>query len=194
MIVAASKTSYTPEDLLTMPDGNRYELVDGQLVELNVSMWSSFVAGVIFAIVRDYCYAHRLGWPFPEGTAFQCFAAFPNMVRKPDFSFIRLSRLTVQEAQARGHGRVVPDLAVEVMSPNDLAYEVDEKVSRYLEAGVPLVWVVNPEQHTVEIHRAGGTGTILRENDELTGEDILPGFRCRVGDFFVPPEGAPVAP
>jgi Uma2 family endonuclease len=173
-----------------MPEGKHYELVDGQLVELNVSMWSSFVAGTIFGLLRNHCLPNELGWPFPEGTSYQCFAAFPNMVRKPDVSFIRLNRLTIQQAQAEGHGSVVPDLVVEVLSPNDIAYEVDQKVHLYLSTGVPLVWVVNPEQRTVEVHRASTTGTILRVNDEVTGEEIIPGFRCRVGEFFVAPAGA----
>jgi Uma2 family endonuclease len=189
-MIATAKTRYTPADLLTMPDGKRYELVDGQLVELNMSMWSSHVAGIIHWLLTTYCRDKRLGWTFPEGTSYQCFAAFPNMVGKPDCSFIRLNRLTIQQAQAEGHGSVVPDLVVEVISPNDIAHEVDQKVHLYLTAGVALVWVVNPEQRTVAVHRAATTGTILRENDEVSGEEVVPGFRCRVGDFFVAPAGA----
>jgi Uma2 family endonuclease len=95
----------------------------------------------------------------------------------------------LEQATTEGHCPIAPDLAVEVVSPNDTAYEIDEKVREFLDAGVPLVWVVNPEQRTVEIHRANGFGTILRENDEISGEDVIPGFRCRVGDFCQPPAG-----
>lgn len=190
MSMATAKTQYTPQDLLTMPDGDRYELVDGHLVEIKVSVWSSYVAGSIYCTLHTYCEKDRLGWVLPGGTAYQCFAAFQNMVRKPDVSFVCLSRMTVQQAQAEGHCPVVPDLVVEVLSPNDLVYEVDQKVRQYLDAGVRLVWVVNPEQRTVEVHRVAGTGTILRENDEVTGEDVVTGFRCRVSDFFVAPTGA----
>jgi Uma2 family endonuclease len=69
------------------------------------------------------------------------------------------------------------------------AYEVDVKVQELLDAGTPLIWVVNPERRTVAIHWASGTGTILRENDEIDGEAVLPGFRCRVAEFFQPPAG-----
>ena len=82
---------------------------------------------------------------------------------------------------------------IEVISPNDTAYEVDEKVQLYLDAGTRLVWVVNPQQRTVEVHRPTSLGSILREQDELTGEDVVPGFACRVGDFFAPPPGAVAA-
>jgi Uma2 family endonuclease len=192
MSTAAVKTRYTPEDLLRMPDGDRYELVDGQLVELNVSTWSSYVAGLIFQTLFAFCRQHRLGWVFPPDTSFQCFPQATEMVRKPDVAFIRLGRLSLQQA-SEGHCPVVPDLAVEVLSPNDTAYEVDAKVRLYLDAGVRLVWVVNPQQRTVEVHRPTSLGSILREQDDLTGEDVVPGFGCRVGDFFEPPPGAGAA-
>jgi len=189
MITVATEKCYTPEDLLTMPDGQFYELVDGRLVERKMSIWSSYVAGVIFHLLNSYCLEHRLGWVLPEGTSFRCFPALPGRVRKPDVAFIRLQRLSLEQATTEGHCPIAPDLAVEVVSPNDTTYETDEKVREFLDAGVPLVWVVNPEQRTVEIHRATGTGTILRENDEIGGEDVIPGFRSRVGDFSLPPAG-----
>jgi Uma2 family endonuclease len=190
MSTATAKARYTPEDLLRMPDGNRYELVDGQLVELNVSIWSSYVAGVIHRILSLYCLANRLGWVLPEGTTFQCFQREPELVRKPNVSFIRRERLSLAQATVEAHCPVVPDLMVEVVSPNDTAYEVDEKVQLYLDAGTRLVWVVNPQRRTVAVHRPTSLGTILREQDELTGEDVVPGFRCQVRDFFEPPPDA----
>jgi len=189
MITVSNEKCYSPQDLLTMPEGKFYELVDGRLVERKMSIWSSYVAGIIFQLLNTFCREHRLGWVFPEGTSFQCFPMHPNLVRKPDVSLIRLHRLSLAQATTEGHCPVAPDLAVEVVSPNDTAYEIDEKVRDFLHAGVPLVWVVNPEQRTVEIHRAGGMGAILRENDEISGEDVVPGFRCRVGDFTQLPPG-----
>lgn len=189
MITVATEKRYTPQDLLTMPDGKFYELVDGRLVEHKMSFWSSYVAGVISHLLNSYCREHRLGWVLPEGTSFQCFPALPGRVRKADVSFIRLQRVSLAQATTEGHCPVAPDLAVEVISPNDTAYEIDEKVREFLDAGVPLVWVVNPEQRTVKIHRASGPGAILRENDEISGEDVISGFRCRVGDFTLPPPG-----
>jgi Uma2 family endonuclease len=189
MSTVTSPPRYTPGDLLKMPDGDRYELVNGQLVERTMSAWSSYVGGELHARVRDYCQTNKAGWPLPEGTSYQCFRDNPSCVRKADVSFIEASRMSLAQATAEGYLTIVPDLAVEVLSPNDLAYEVDEKVQEFLRAGARLVWVVNPQAHTVEVHRPRGTGTILRETDELDGEDVLPGFRCRVGDLFVPPAG-----
>jgi Uma2 family endonuclease len=189
MITVATEKRYTPQDLLTMPDGDFYELVDGRLVERKMSIWSSYVAGMIFHLLNSFCREHHLGWVLPEGTSFQCFPAYPGKVRRPDTAFIRLQRLSLAQATTEGHCSVAPDLAVEVVSPNDTVYEIDEKVREFLDAGVPLVWVVNPDQRTVAIHRAGGVSVILRENDEISGEDVIPGFRCRVGDFTAPPPG-----
>jgi Uma2 family endonuclease len=170
-----------------MPDGDRYELVDGQLVERRMSLWSSYVSGEIYALVRAFCRAKGLGWVLPEGTGYQCFPDAPDKVRKPDTSFISKERMPLERASEEGFIRVAPDLAVEVISPNDTAYEVDEKVQAYLRAGVRLVWVVNPDARAVAVHRQTEIGDILRESDELTGEEVLPGFRCRVSELFVPP-------
>jgi Uma2 family endonuclease len=188
MATVASQTRYTPEDLLKMPDGDRYELVDGQLVEHNMSYWATYVAVEILARLRDYCHAHNLGWVSAE-TSFQCFPDAPDKVRRPDGSFIRLGRISLEQATAEGHTTVAPDLSIEIISPTDSMYEVQEKVQEYLRAGVPLVWIVNPQSRIVEIYRSKGKGTILQESDELDGEDVVPGFRCRVGDLFKPPAG-----
>ncbi len=187
MSTMAAKAHYTPEDLLTMPDGDRYELIDGQLVERTMSTLASYVAGQVLWLLQSFCARNRLGWVFPEGITYQCFPAAPGQVRKADTSFIRLDRLSAAQATEEGHCPIAPDLAVEVLSPNDLAYEIDRKVREFLAAGVKLVWVVNPEVRTVQVHRPEGAGAILHEQDELSGEDVLPGFRCRVGEFFILP-------
>lgn len=84
-----------------------------------------------------------------------------------------------------GHIQVAPDLAVEVVSPNDNHQDLMQKLEDYFSAGIPLVWVVEPELRSVTIYEQGGeTIRRLREADELTGGDVLPGFRCVVGQLF----------
>jgi Uma2 family endonuclease len=172
-----------------MPDGDRYELVRGQLRERKMSTWCSYVAGRIHLRLGDLCVTHRRGWVFPEGTSYQCFPHDPSRVRRPDVSFIAANRLSASQAAAEGHCSIYPDLAVEVVSPHDLAYEVNEKVADFLEAGTPLVWVVHPKSRTVEVHRPGHDGIILHADRELDGGEVLPGFCCRVGDLFELPPG-----
>lgn len=79
---------------------------------------------------------------------------------------------------------MAPDLAVEVLSPGDLAHEIVAKVEEYLAAGVQLVWIVDPEARVVDIYRPDNSNRRLRENDSLDGDTVLPGFRCRVMDMF----------
>jgi hypothetical protein len=93
-----------------------------------------------------------------------------------------------------GWARIRPDLAFEVVSPNDLVEELDEKLADYEKAGVPLIWVIYLGSRTVLVYRADGTVSRWHEGDELSGEDVIPGFRCRVRDILPTPEpGAEVA-
>ena len=130
---------------------------------------------------------HKLGWVFPADNSYQCFPDAPDKVRRPDVSFIVLGRLPAEQLP-EGHITIAPDLAVEVVSPNDRAYDIDHKVEEYISAGVRLVWVISPAGRTVRVHRADGTVALLGQKDELDGEDVLPGFSCAVCELF-PPAG-----
>lgn len=186
----ATKTHYTPEDLLELPDAVSWELVDGQLVERTMSELSSYIGGRLFHRLMGHCEPAGLGWVFPADAGYQCFPDRPNKVRKPDASFIRRERLP-DGPHAREFTRIAPDLAVEVVSLNETVYDTDEKIQEYLDAGVGLIWEVNPEARTVTVHRADGTVNRLREDDELSGEDVVAGFHMKVGDLFLPlPEPA----
>lgn len=181
---------YTPEDLLSMPDGDHFELVDGQLVETDMGAEASWIAGELYALLRAFNLEARLGWVLPGDIGYLCFPEEPARVRKPDASFIRFGRLRGEQIP-KGHIPIAPDLAVEVVSPNDLYYEVQRKVGEYRRAGVREVWVVNPETRTVEVFRADGSVAWLHEEDELSSEAVLPGFRCGVAELFARPAGAP---
>jgi Uma2 family endonuclease len=183
----ATKTHFTPEDLLAMPDSKSYELVGGQLVERKMGVESSWVAGRLHSWLDRFCQEHEIGWALLPDTGYQCFPHDPDLVRKPDVSFVRYGRFP-GGVLPKGWANIHPDLAVEVVSPNDTAYELDEKLEDYRKAGVPLIWVVNPNSRTVRIHRADGSVAYLREDEELSGEDVIPGFRCRVREFLPMPE------
>lgn len=147
----AIKTDCTPEDLLTLPDGDRYELVDGRLVERHRSAPG---------LVEDA----SMGW-------------------LSDLVATRLAARLTRFCDEHGL-RFPPDLAVEVLSPNDLGEEVEQKVLEYLRSGLRLVWVISPATRTARVVRADGTTAWLREDGELDGEKVVPGFRCRLADLF----------
>lgn len=180
--------TWTPEELLSLPDRKRYELVNGQLVELPMGFESGRIGTRLIQLLANHCYEQRLGWVLGGDVGFQCFPDDPNRVRRPDAAFVDKHRLSAAD-EPKGHCRLAPDLAAEVVSPQDLSVDVSRKVEEYLAAGVRLVWVIHPSTRRIDVHRRDGTGVILRATDELNGEDVLPGFIHRVAELFLPPPG-----
>jgi Uma2 family endonuclease len=183
MTALAERKTCTPEDLLAMPDGDRYELVDGELVEKEMGSEASWIGLQICRRLAEFAEDAGLGRVLPADASYQCFAEDPERVRRPDASFIPRDRLPGNRIP-RGHILAVPALAVEVISPRSFFSEVRVKVDEYLRAGVQQVWIVDPNTRTIEVIRPDGSATLLRAADQLTGEDLLPGFRCPVSDLF----------
>ncbi|HJZ91786.1 MAG TPA: Uma2 family endonuclease [Gemmataceae bacterium] len=171
-----------PDDLLQMPDGESYELVDGRLVEKNMGAESDRIALRLGGRIDRYCDVHKMGFAFGAQTGFRCFPSRPRLVRKPDVSMVLRARLP--EGAPKGDILISPDFAVEVVSPNDTYEEVEAKVNEYLSAGVRLVWVISPTAKTVLIRRPDKSSAALDINDVLNGEDVLPGFTCPVAELF----------
>ena len=172
----------TPENLLELDDWHRFELIDGQLVERNMGGQSSRTAQVINRLIDNYADNQRLGLVFTADCGYQIFTD-PHKVRVPDGSFIARGRLP-NDQPPPGHVRIPPDLVVEVVSPNDLAWMIDEKVADFLAAGVRVVWVVYPATRTVHVYRPGAEAKRLTAGETLSGEDVLPGFACAVAQLF----------
>jgi Uma2 family endonuclease len=180
----STTTLVTAEQLLHMPrDGHRYELVAGELRKMAPAGWEhGDVGGWLNVLMAEYIRTNRPGKIFLAETGF-LLSRGPDTVRAPDIAFIRKDHLPAERPlQAFWPGP--PDLAVEVVSPGDTYREVAEKVEAWLAAGAMLVWVVDPQWRTVTVHRPGAELRTLTEKDELSGEDVLPGFRCRVGEIF----------
>jgi len=185
VLAALPATKLTPDDLLRLPDGGKgFELVGGEFRELNVSYLSTYIAGEVFGQLRDHVRPRGLGWVSPEGVSYRCFPHEPGKVRRADVSFHALGRLTAARAEAEGFCTVVPDLVVEVVSPNDLADDVNEKRIEWLAAGARLVWVVHPVQQTIHAYRADGTVGLFARADTLTADPVLSDFRTPVADLF----------
>lgn len=177
------KDGYTAEDLLRLNSDHTYELVDGKLLEKNMGAEAGVIAANLIALLRAHTRGQGLGWISTDDCGFQLFAGKPNRVRKPDVSFIRRGRLP-DDRIPRGNVALHPDLAVEIVSPNDLAEDVEARINDYLQAGTPLLWVVYPNVRSVHIFRPDGTANRRREGEELIGEEVLPDFRCPVNEIF----------
>ena len=191
--MSAALSMITPEELLQMGDvGKGYELVNGKLKKLNVSARSSRIGGQIYRQLEDYARSHTPCWVFPPETGFRCFVTHQSRVRKPDTSLIALERLSREEYEEDGFIEVVPDLIVEVVSPNDNAEDLEIKIEEWLEAGVKVLWEIYPARRTVRVHRVNHPIAKLFANDTLTCPELLPGFACTVADLFrLPGEPAP---
>jgi Uma2 family endonuclease len=77
---------------------------------------------------------------------------------------------------------------VEVLSPNDTTYELNVKLEDYRKAGVPLIWVIDPNSRVAMVHRGDGSVSHLSEDQEFSGEDVIPGFRCKLREILLPSE------
>lgn len=173
----------TPEQLAAMPNDKDFELVDGHLSELNMGNKSSWVAFELAVRLREWVRANRLGWVFASDTGYRLDPQRPNLVRKPDVSFVRFGRLPNEEP-ADTYDQLAPDLVAESISPNDTFLEVEEKIEEYLAVGVRLVWIINPDLRTLKIYRLDGTTGLLRNGDVIDGENVVPGFRCQLAEIF----------
>ena len=183
---APAAAGVEPDDLLGM-DG-LFELVDGHLREKRMGFDAGETTVNLTLSLGGHVKAHRLGKVVSKVT-FGCFPAEPAQVRRPDVAFVAAARLA--DVPGRGHVPVRPDLAVEVLSPEDGVYELDAKLADYQSAGIPLVWVFNPEQRTVRVYHPDGSARLLTAADTLDGGGVLPGFAAVVGNLFPPPAPPP---
>lgn len=174
----------TADDLLALPDdGSRYELVEGKLICMPPASYRSGVVALnLGSAITMYVRQHRLGICSGADGGVRL-RAEPDTVRAPDISFIRTDRVPPEGLEA-GYFPGAPDLAVEVLSPSDRYPEVQRKVQEYLDAGTPLVWVLDPESRSATVMRADGRSTYLGSDGLLDGEDILPGLRIALTDVW----------
>ncbi len=166
--------------------GKGYELIDGRLREKGMGAESSEVQCQLSFLLKLWVRSTMLGKVYESECMYRCFPNHPDRVRKPDVSYVRLDRLP-EGRSPRGILELVPDFAAEVLSPNDKAVDVFEKLADYRAAGISVVWVLNPDLRTVEVRTADGSIQEFREGDELIGDPVLPGFRVRVEDLFPTP-------
>ena len=185
-MTAPATRVYTWEDALKLPRGERYEVINGELRERQMSFRSSEIAMAIGYLLGAWMRAGHPGWVTGEAGGFTIFPWTAGDVRMPDVAYTSRNRApTIPE---KGWLDVVPEFAVEVVSPNDLASDVDEKAQDYIRAGVPLVWVVYPRTKTVVVYRPGLPQTSFGTGDLITGGDVLPGFEVKVDELFDFPE------
>jgi Uma2 family endonuclease len=173
----------TAEELLRMrDDGWKYELVAGRLLKMTPPGGvHGAVAVRLGAAIAAFVDVNRLGIVFVE-TGFKL-ANNPDTVRGPDVAVVVRNRIPATGIP-KGYWQGAPDLAVEVLSPDDLRSEISEKIEQYLETGARQVWVVEPSARRVTVYRPGASPQVLCETDTLDGGDLLPGFEYPIARVF----------
>jgi Uma2 family endonuclease len=161
-----------------------FEWVDGQLVEKPMGAEASVVGGRLLTRLLDHAEANKLGFVFNSECSYQFTVQGKRQVRKPDLSFIARGRLPGDRVP-RGNVTIPPDLGVEVVSPNDVAEDLEKRISELFAFGTKLIWVVYPETRTVYVLRSDGTAARLSETQDLSGESVVPGFSCPIANLFI---------
>jgi Uma2 family endonuclease len=174
----------TAEEFARMPsppDGSRQELIQGVVVTMPPP--GGVHGGCCSRIDRRlgaYVESNNLGHVCVNDTGFIT-ERNPDTVRGADVAFWSRERLAELPS---GYVEVLPDLVVEVVSPGDHFNRVQRKLAHYLKSGVPLVWIVDPDDRSVSVYRQREPVQILGEADTLSGGEVVPGFACRVADLF----------
>ncbi len=158
-----------------------FELVEGVLVEKPMGKLESLLAGAIIAIFRAFVLPRNLGIiTAPDGMM----RLAPTIYRAPDIAFISWARIPGGHLTEEALAEAIPDLAIEVLSPSNTKAEMARKRREYFEAGVRLVWEVDPKTRTVAVYDAPERSTVLDITQTLDGGAVLPGFVLPLADLF----------
>lgn len=157
------------------------ELVDGILVEKDVGYEESYLAGLLLTYLNVFVMPRRLGSVTGEAGMVKLAT---GLVRIPDVAFVDRRRLPGGKVPVKPIPRLVPNLAVEILSRGNTPNEMQQKLREYFQAGVELVWFVDPRKRTVAVFTAADESTTLAENQTLTGGKVLPGFKLKLRTLF----------
>lgn len=175
LMSAEEFTDYVP------PEGYRAELVDGEVVLMTgAGARHGQIAAALCMLLGQYVRPRRLGVVFAAETGF-VLSRGPDTVRCPDVTFVSTARIPSGGITA-ARLEFGPDLVVEVLSPDDRAIDVEQRIAKFLASGSRLVWIINPKLRTATVHAPDAAPNVLHEDDTLDGGDAVPGFACLLRD------------
>jgi Uma2 family endonuclease len=185
MTIATSPQTWTDQDWIALPkEGHRYELVDGQVVDMgNSGMEHGYLACVLVAALMNWVRSRRLGAICDSSTAF---TLGNGNRRSPDIAFIDRSRLQGLSRPPRGYFEGAPDLVVEILSPGNTVDEMHQKIVEYFAHGTRLLWKIDPNERCILVYHGPEPDRLLRVGDLLEGEDVVSGFVFPVAELFEP--------
>ena len=164
-------------------DGHRYEIVNGELIDMgNSGAKHGYVCSILMTLLGGYVHLQKLGAMFDSSTAFKMKS---GNKRSPDVSFMAKERLQGLDDLPDGFLEGAPDLAVEILSPGNTVAEIHDKLVEYFENGARLVWVIHPQEQYVLVYRSSQEpDRLLKSVNSLDGEEIVPGFTLPIAELF----------
>lgn len=182
--MTSQRTLLTGEDLLNMQEeGRRYELLDGELVDLGPSNSEhNWIAVNISAPLHAHVKAARLGYVMAGDTGIYL-RRNPDRLRAPDVCFFAVDKFPEGRPPAT-FAEILPDFLVEIVSPSDSATYVEQKIQEWLLAGVRMVWAVYPETRSVTVYRGLSDIRVYREAEIIEGAPVFPDFTLPVAEIF----------
>ena len=179
----ANSKALTDEQFMSLPeDSNCYEYVDGELVIVaNSGLEHGYLAVTLSCFLTIFVRNHKLGVTCDSSTAFKMKT---GNKRSPDLAFIAKERLQGLKRLPKGFFEGAPDLAVEIISPNNTFEEIHNKLVDYFENGTRLVWVILPDEECVLVYRKPKPSKLLQLEDGLDGEDVIPNFNLPLSELF----------
>jgi Uma2 family endonuclease len=173
---------WTDEEFMALPEDGRYELVDGEVIEIgNSGMEHGNISTFLGGALELYARSRKLGVTCDSSTAF---AMKTGNKRSPDIGFVAKARLQGLKRLPKGFFQGAPDLAVEVISPSNTFEEIHNKLVEYFDNGCRLAWVIHPDEQSVLVYRQPQPDRLLKLTDSLDGEDVVPGFTLSVSELF----------
>ena len=187
MTTTSSQGLITAEELLELSANGFYgELVRGELFELMPPGYRhNKIMGFVTYVLMSFVVPRSLGTVLP-GDLGVIVERGPDTVRAPDIAFFSEQTIPLDE-ETPSYAEVVPDLAIEVGSPNDSMPERETRARMWIGHGVALVWMVHPESESIDVYRPGQEIETLSVGDQITGQDVIPGFQSAVADLFAAP-------
>lgn len=173
---------WTDEEFMALPEDGRYELVDGEVIEIgNSGMEHGYLASILNFHLSRCILPKKLGVLCDSSTAF---AMKTGNKRSPDIGFVAKARLQGLKRLPKGFFQGAPDLAVEVISPSNTFEEIHNKLVEYFDNGCRLAWVIHPDEQSVLVYRQPQPDRLLKLADSLDGEEVVPGFTLPVSELF----------
>lgn len=168
------------EEYIALPENRDrlLEFINGEIVEKLPTQLHAFIVSLLSLFLGNYLELNRIGWALTKASYQVPGDDFSPI---PDFSFVLSEGRTLT---TKGAAPYMPELAVEIQSPDDSQSKMERKKDAYLVRGTKIVWLIYPTARRVDVFKPGEEKRELREGDTLTGDDLLPGLAINVSDLF----------